>query len=316
ACRRSSSWRTPLMLTRSYSSVSVVNSPTISYSSACCSVQSAVALSFPQLQHITALFGMCLRPLLAADYWCVVPIAPLVPGGVVVLGTVVAQQSQNDRAVRGTDPCLSVDENLLLRRDPRRRQLRTHFSGRQQASGARGRLRQIEPLQVHRAGDVAAMLVLSGVLAGMLGTRAYVPDDGMVSADRLPQLIDPAEAVAAFVHLEPGALYMGLVSRNGGVLLEPLLKAAVEHLGVRMSVMVEGPPEARGVEPAHPIVGHNRLLAPDAVLGHRFRELIGAHEVSVIFALQVVVNSQPDGALDVKPLVGRKFVAVNDPDRR
>src|SRR3989442_1802507 len=134
ACRPSNSWRTPLMLTRSYPSVSVVNSPTISYSPACCSVQSAVALSFPQLQHITTLFGIVVSALtarLAADNRRIVAVSPFVPRGVVVLGTVVAQQSQNERAVRRPDACLSLDEDLLLRRDPRHLQLRTHFLRRQ-----------------------------------------------------------------------------------------------------------------------------------------------------------------------------------------
>ena len=50
--------------------------------------------------------------------------------------------------------------------------------------------------------------------------------------------------------------------------------------------------------------------------GHRFRELIGVHQVNVVLALQVVVHAQADGALDMEPLVGRKFIAVNDADRR
>src|SRR5437773_3767572 len=100
---------------------------------------------------------------------------------------------------------------------------------------------------MHGAGNVAAVLVLMRVFAVMLRPRAYVPDHGIVAGDRVSHLVQAAEPVAARAHLELRGLDMRLFRRDRPSFPEPLLEATVEHSRVCVSVMVECPPEARGI---------------------------------------------------------------------
>src|SRR5438093_3891416 len=101
---------------------------------------------------------------------------------------------------------------------------------------------------MHCAGDVAAVLVLTGVFAGMLRARAHVPDHGIFAGDRVSHLVQAAEPVAARAHLELRALDMRLFRRDRPSFREPLLEATVEYSRACVSVMVERPPEARRIE--------------------------------------------------------------------
>src|SRR3972149_8146901 len=59
----------------------------------------------------------------------VVAVAPLAPGAVVEPHIVIAQELQREQAVRRTDACLSVGDDLLVRRDAERLQLRLQGLG-------------------------------------------------------------------------------------------------------------------------------------------------------------------------------------------
>ena len=97
----------------------------------------------------------------------VVPVAPVSPGPVVVACPLVAEEFEDEGAVRRTDAALSMGEHLLLRSDPLGGEKTAHLL--RWLEHVRLRIDHLDPLHVAGAGDMAGPLVVAWVLTRVLG---------------------------------------------------------------------------------------------------------------------------------------------------
>ena len=114
---------------------------------------------------------------------------------------------------------------------------------------------EVEPLQMDRARNSARARVAAAVGAIPLAIGSDVEEDRIIIADVGDSVVERAYQRVVGLRCERDAARVrGAVNRGRSALVEPLLPAPVQDLDVGVSVVVEDPPEARGVEAAGVVV--------------------------------------------------------------
>ena len=243
-------------------------------------------------------------------------VAPFGPGTVVVAGVGVAEELEDEGAVRRTDSGLSMGVDALVGGDAVVLQDSADFIGGLEQVGPA--VDELQPFEMNGAGDAAGPAVAAGCCPFVFASASYVPDYDL----RVRHVFH--QHVGGHHHgiVQPGGEGDGgRVSRgevgDGAAFGEPLAPAAVHHLHVGVTVVVECPPEAGGVEAAGVVVGNDQGVVADTEGFGELLEVVGAKDVQAVgvrVLLVVVLLEDRAGDVGAHVLVGN--VAVHDADAR
>ena len=170
---------------------------------------------------------------------------------------------------------------------------------------------------MHGAGNAATPLGAASIGAGPLLVRTDVKESAVGATDRIAHVVPAGDEL--FVHTGSEGCLEGSGYSGGDrpAFDQPLVPAAIQHLDLGVTVVIERPPETRRVKPAKPVIGNDQCVIANTQRSHGLGELLRAHDVErPLFFFQVMMPAKGDRAGNVRAAVGVAVIAVHDADGR